>query len=95
MAWLGFYLHACVIEGDEGREQIQVARGEHDSKQDLALSRDTFNRDAELTLLLNHELQNGFMSSLDHKRVSLLNADIYWKDDEQLYGESVDTYFTN
>lgn len=35
------HLHACVIEGDEGREQIQVARGEHDSKQDLALSRDT------------------------------------------------------
>lgn len=35
------HLHACVIEGDEGGEQIQVARGEHYSKQDLALSRDT------------------------------------------------------
>lgn len=41
--WLFYYLHACVIEGDEGGEQIQVARGEHYSKQDLALSGDTWN----------------------------------------------------
>lgn len=38
------YLHACVIEGDEGGEQIQVACGKHYSKQDLALSGDSFNR---------------------------------------------------
>lgn len=35
------HLHACVVEGDEGAEQIQVACGEHDGKQDLTLSRDT------------------------------------------------------
>lgn len=40
------HLHAGVIEGDEGGEQIQVARGEHDSKQDLAFSRDTCTRPA-------------------------------------------------
>lgn len=38
------YLHACVIEGDEGAEQIQVACGEHNRKQDLALSRDTLHK---------------------------------------------------
>lgn len=42
--WLVSYLHACVIEGDEGAEQIQVACGEHNCKQDLALSRDTFHK---------------------------------------------------
>lgn len=35
------HLHACVIEGDERGEQIQVACGEHYGKQDLAFSRDT------------------------------------------------------
>lgn len=24
-----YYLHACVVEGDEGGQEIQVARGEH------------------------------------------------------------------
>lgn len=38
------YLHACVIEGDEGCEEIQVASGEQYSKQNLALSRDTLNK---------------------------------------------------
>lgn len=40
------HLHACVIEGDEGGEQIQVACGKHYSKQDLALSGDSCTRPA-------------------------------------------------
>lgn len=35
------HLHARVIQGDEGGEQIQVTGGEDESKQNLALSRDT------------------------------------------------------
>lgn len=43
--WLAVsYLHACVIQGDERGEQIQVTCGEHKSKQNLALSRDAFKK---------------------------------------------------
>ena len=66
------YLHACVVEGDEGGEQIQVAWGEHDGKQDLALPRDTLNKKNQAHLLfrwkVNHshdQLQNDFTSSKD------------------------------
>lgn len=38
------YLHECIVQGDERGEQIQVSCGEHNSKQNLALSRDTFNK---------------------------------------------------
>lgn len=41
------HLHGCVIEGDEGAQQIQVARGEHYGKQDLAFPRDTFKKTSE------------------------------------------------
>lgn len=33
------HLHEGVVEGDEGREQVQVASGEHQSKQNLTLPR--------------------------------------------------------
>lgn len=55
------YLHACVIEGDEGAEKIQVACGEHESKQDLALSRDTFNT----KISSRFAIQNSFISNLE------------------------------
>ena len=35
------YLHGRVVEGNEGGEQIQVACGEHQGKQDLTLPRNT------------------------------------------------------
>ena len=31
------HLHGGVVEGDEGGEQVQVARGEHQGEQDLTL----------------------------------------------------------
>jgi len=40
------HLHACVVKRDEGGEEIQVASGEDQSKQDLAFSRDTCTRPA-------------------------------------------------
>jgi len=33
------HLHEGVVEGDEGREQVQIASGEHQSKQNLTLPR--------------------------------------------------------
>lgn len=41
------HLHGGVVDGDEGGEQIQVASGEHNGKQDLALSRNTFDTHAK------------------------------------------------
>lgn len=34
-------LHAGVVEGNEGSQQVQVASSEHQSKQDLTLPRNT------------------------------------------------------
>lgn len=38
------HLHGGVIQGYEGGEQVQVASGEHQGEEDLALSRDTWKR---------------------------------------------------
>ena len=35
------HLHAGVVEGDKGSEQVQVASGEHQGKQDLTLPGNT------------------------------------------------------
>ena len=37
------YLHGSVVERYEGGEEVQVARGEDQGKQDLAFSRDAWN----------------------------------------------------
>lgn len=42
-----FHLHGGVVERDEGGEQVQVASGEHQGKQDLTLPRNTCKEKAE------------------------------------------------
>lgn len=42
-----FHLHGGVVERDEGGEQVQVASGEHQGKQNLTLSRNTCEETAE------------------------------------------------
>lgn len=42
------HLHRGVVERDEGGEQVQVASGEHQSKQDLTLSGDACEETAQL-----------------------------------------------
>lgn len=55
-----FHLHGGVVERDEGGEQVQVASGEHQGKQDLTLSRNTCGEIAGGTIL-HH--RNRFISN--------------------------------
>lgn len=48
MVWVS-HLHGGVVEGDEGGEQVQVARGEQQGEQDLTLPGDTCQRDNQPT----------------------------------------------
>lgn len=50
-----FHLHRGVVERDEGGEQVQVASGEHQSKQDLTLSRDACEETAKLFFSFIHQ----------------------------------------
>lgn len=43
----GFHLHGGVVEGDERREQVQVASSEDQGKKDLTLPRNTCKQTAE------------------------------------------------
>lgn len=79
------HLHACVVQGDERSEQIQVACGEHYGEQDLALPGDTWReKDSKRVqpLRMLERLQTGV------KRFSLMNSDIYWKHAEYSSGKS-------